>query len=435
MPFIAGAAIPDGAEDAYYTPTVSGDEASVYEHAARAIDRSLRVGAHGLPLMGSGDWNDGMNRVGHEGRGESVWLGWFLCKLVADFAPLARERGDDERALRWEAAAQGWKVALMGPAWDGQWFKRAFFDNGQALGSHANPEARIDLIAQAWAVLSKCAPPALQRMALAAVEEHLVDHDAGLLRLLDPPLVHALPSAGYIQAYPPGVRENGGQYSHGGVWALMAQAQFHLSLAKGAPGSPGRSDIGTGGDSAYRYFTYLSPAHRARHPTRGDAYGIEPYVMAGDVYTQPPYVGRGGWSWYTGAAAWMHRAAIESIFGLHQSAQALYFTPCLPSHWPVAELTLRRAGRTMRFILVRASAATALQAAAQARGPLSPHVPPHVHQQGHPQVHAQVHAQLLHPGEPLAWRELEAHTCFVIPLLKVPEQVPLPEHSTAATQP
>ena len=391
VPFIEGAAIPEGAEDAYYTPSVSRHDASVYEHAARAIDRSLRVGVHGLPLIGSGDWNDGMNRVGIEGRGESVWLGWFLCQLVADFAPLARERAELSRALRWETAAQGWKVALNGPAWDGQWFRRAFFDDGQALGSQANPEARIDLIAQAWAVLSRAAPPALQRMALAAVEAHLVDREAGLIKLLDPPLAHALPSAGYIQAYPPGVRENGGQYSHAGVWALMAQAQAQVDLAKIHPGS------NHGGDIAYRYFTYLSPAHRARHPTHGAGYGIEPYVMAGDVYTQPPYVGRGGWSWYTGAAAWMHRAAIESIFGLRQGAQELCFSPCLPSHWPQAELTLLRDGRTMRFVLVRATASEALETAAPCLGPPG--------------------AKLLRPGEPLNWAGLAPHTCFVIPLL------------------
>ncbi|MDO8252787.1 MAG: glucoamylase family protein [Rhodoferax sp.] len=387
VPFIEGAVIPEGAEDAYYTPTISTHDASVYEHAALAIDRSLRVGAHGLPLMGSGDWNDGMNRVGSEGRGESVWLGWFLFQLVADFAPLARERGDEMRALRWELAAKGWKVALNGPSWDGQWFKRAFFDDGQALGAQSNPEARIDLIAQAWAVLSKAAPPEFQRMALAAVEKHLVDHEAGLIKLLDPPLVLARPSAGYIQAYPPGVRENGGQYSHAGVWALMAQAQ--------APADPAMNTSGSrhGCDIAYRYFTYLSPAHRANHPTHGAVYGIEPYVMAGDVYTQPPYVGRGGWSWYTGAAAWMHRAAIESIFGLRQGPQELRFNPCLPSHWHQAELTLVRDGRTMRFILIRADTPAALAATA----------------------HWQ--ARLLHPGQALHWPGLALDSCFVIPLV------------------
>ncbi len=379
VPFIEGAAIPDGAEDAYYAPTVSSETASLYEHAARAIDRSLRVGAHGLPLIGTGDWNDGMNRVGHEGRGESVWLGWFLWRLVMDFAPLARERGQEERAGHWETAAQGWKAALGGEAWDGRWFKRAYFDDGSALGSHANAEACIDLIAQAWAVLSGAAPLPMQQLAMESVEAHLVDHDAGLIKLLDPPLLQAQPSAGYIQAYPPGVRENGGQYSHAGVWALMAQAKLN------APG-----------DLPYRYFTCLSPAHRAANPTQGAVYGIEPYVVAGDVYTQAPYVGRGGWSWYTGAAAWLHRAAIESIFGLQQGAESLHFTPCLPADWPQAELTLTRGSgadaRTMRFILMRQSALAALDA------------------------HAIGTAATLAPGQPLAWRVLPPQSCFVIAL-------------------
>ena len=384
--FIEGSAIPDGAEDAYYTPVASKLQATIYEHAARAIDRSLKVGIHGLPLMGTGDWNDGMNRVGHEGRGESVWLAWFLCQLVENFAPLARERGDMDRALKWEHAAEGWKVALVDSAWDGQWFKRAFFDDGSALGSHLKSEARIDLIAQAWSVLSGAASPALQRMALEALHDKLIDPDNGLIKLLDPPLAIASPSAGYIQAYPPGVRENGGQYSHGAVWALMAQAAFAKSL-------PELAESAKHGDLAYRYFTYLSPAHRANQPNYGAAYGIEPYVMAGDVYTQPPYVGRGGWSWYTGSASWMHRAATESIFGLQLGAELLSFTPCLPSHWPQAELKLVRGDRTMRFILHRSNAVDALKATTQ------------------------WNAQLLHRREPLQWTKLALKTCFVIPLL------------------
>ena len=346
--FIEGAEIPDGAEDAYYVPSVSDEQATLYEHCARTMDRSLATGAHGLPLMGTGDWNDGMNRVGHEGRGESVWLAWFLCDLVVRFAPVARQRGEIARAERWEAAAVGWRHALQAEAWDGQWYKRAFFDDGSALGSHVNDECRIDLIAQAWAALSNAAPPAFRRMALTALDTHLVDREAGLIRLLDPPLQHAQPSAGYIQAYPAGVRENGGQYSHAGVWALIAQAQSGH------------------GDTAYRYFTYLSPAHRTPDIESLAAYAIEPYVMAGDVYSQPPYIGRGGWSWYTGSAAWMHRAAIESMFGLAQQGSALRFTPCLPSHWPQAELTLRRAGASVRVIFARSDASRSWQAAEKA---------------------------------------------------------------------
>ena len=385
VPFLEGMEIPAGAEDAYYVPSVGQQTASVYEHAARAIDRSLRVGAHGLPLMGTGDWNDGMNRVGHEGRGESVWLAWFLCDVVAKFLPHAQQRGDAERAQRWLDASIGWKSALNKEAWDGQWYKRAFFDDGSPLGSHAAPECRIDLIAQAWAVLSQAAPPANQRMALAAIEQHLVDAEHGLVRLLEPPLQNAEPSAGYIQAYPPGVRENGGQYSHAAVWALMAQARA------------GHADI------AYRYFTFLSPAHRSRHPVRGAVYSIEPYVMAGDVYSAEPYAGRGGWSWYTGSAAWLHRAAIESMFGLDiEGGDTVRLAPCLPSHWPAAELTLRREGRSMRFILTR-SADPALSALIDTGK-----------------------AELLAPGAPVRWSEHSADRSFVIVLEPSAGTVPPP---------
>lgn len=376
VPFLAGEPVPEGAEDRYDTPVVSAEAASVYEHAARTIDHSLRVGVHGLPLIGTGDWNDGMNRVGHEGRGESVWLAWFLCRVVAEFAPIACARGQAERALRWEQAASGWQAALQGPAWDGAWYRRAFFDDGSPLGSAANAEARIDLIAQAWAVLSGAAPAGRQRLAMAAVEAQLVDADAGLVRLLDPPLVDARPNAGYIQAYPPGVRENGGQYAHAAVWALMAQAQ----LAQG----PG--DTAAAAALAWRGFTWISPAHRAADPLHGAAYGIEPYVVAGDICSQGPYIGRGGWSWYTGAAAWLHRAAVESIFGLQLDGDGLHCLPCLPAAWGQAELTLRRDGRALRLVFAREPAA------------LHPELP------------------RLAPGQRLRWHELPQHSEFVVPL-------------------
>ncbi|BAL97109.1 GH36-type glycosyl hydrolase domain-containing protein [Rubrivivax gelatinosus] len=342
--FIEGLEIPPGAEDIYGTPTVGAAVASVYEHAARAIDRSLRVGAHGLPLMGSGDWNDGMNRVGHEGRGESVWLAWFLCRVVADFGPLACARGEAERAGRWDEAAEGWRAALLGPAWDGRWYRRAFFDDGSVLGSAANTEARIDLVAQAWAVLSGVAPAERCGQALAAVQTELVDAEAGLIRLLHPPLAQAVPSAGYIQTYPPGVRENGGQYSHAAVWALMALLQH----------APAAADPQAEADRAWRWWQWLSPAHRAADPAQAEAYEAEPYVMAGDVYAAPPWTGRGGWSWYTGSAAWMQRAALESIFGLVLDGRWLSLRPALPGHWPQAALTLRRGALVLHLRLQRA---------------------------------------------------------------------------------
>jgi len=321
--FIEGPLIAEGAEDAYYAPQISTQTASVYEHCARTIDRSLLVGMHGLPLMGTGDWNDGMNRVGHEGKGESVWLGWFLCAVVRDFVPLAQARGDNARADKWLAARQGWVAALHDAGWDGAWFRRAFFDNGAPLGSSANAECRIDLIAQAWSVLSGASTEVFTRPAMQAMNEQLVDQEAGLLRLLTPPLQASQNNPGYIQAYPPGVRENGGQYSHAGVWAMMAQAQS--------------------GDheAAWESFKALSPAHRSQHPTRGLVYELEPYVLAGDVYSAPPYVGRGGWSWYTGSAAWLHRAALETLLGLTVRQGELSLSPRVPAHWPAFEITLR----------------------------------------------------------------------------------------------
>lgn len=389
VPFLQGTQIPPGAEDIYETPTPSAATASVYEHAARAIHHSLRVGAHGLPLMGGGDWNDGMNRVGDGGQGESVWLAWFLCAIATAWIPLARQRGDLLRARRWEHALAGWRTALAGQAWDGDWYSRAFFDDGTPLGSHTRQEGRIDLIAQAWAVLSGEVHQPRARQAMDAVETQLVDRDAGLIQLLAPPLRHANPSAGYIQAYPPGVRENAGQYAHAGVWALMAAAALAVQETTCANGA-------ANGDVAYRYFSYLSPAHRAAHASRGAVYGLEPYVMAADVYSQPPYVGRGGWSWYTGAAGWMHRAAVESILGLRLGAHELSVQPCLPSHWPRAEVTLVRDGRCLRFMLVR-------MAPGDDRHSLPEGAPPG--------------ARWLQAGERLRWSALAGEQCFVVPLV------------------
>ena len=371
--FIEGASIPPGQEDAYYAPDISSQSASLYEHCARTLDRSLPTGTHGLPLMGTGDWNDGMNRVGHEGRGESVWLAWFLCSVVQSFAPLAEARGDTVRAATWRAAREGWVKALHTHGWDGQWFRRAFFDNGEPLGSDANTECKIDMIAQAWAVLSGASSDAYTQPAMQAMKTLLIDNSAGLMHLLTPPftntadtvdaadkvekidtvetvdgadkvdavnsndLAHpvnthtAANNPGYIQAYPPGVRENGGQYNHAAVWALMAQAQS--------------GDV----EAAWESFKAISPFHRSAHPTRGPAYELEPYVMAGDIYGSAPYTGRGGWSWYTGSAAWLHRAALESMLGLQIKRGAVSLNPRVPAHWPAFEVTLKLDGRNITW--------------------------------------------------------------------------------------
>ncbi len=333
QPFLVGQQVPPGAEDVYETPGSTEHLASLYEHAARAIDRSLATGVHGLPLFGTGDWNDGMNRVGSEGRGESVWLAWFLCKVVDDFLPIAMARQDAVRVRNWQAARLGWAQSLDARAWDGRWYLRGYFDDGTPLGSASRPECSIDLIAQAWAVLSRAGEPARAREAMASACSHLLDTSSQVVRLLDPPLAHGTPYAGYIQSYPPGVRENGGQYNHGAVWALMALAQ----LGQREP--------------MWQMFTALSPAHRWMERRRGTAYAIEPYVMAGDVYTAPPWVGRGGWSWYTGSAGWLLRASVESICGVVLADGRVCVRPCLPAHWAVAEVSLRHNGQLHRIIV------------------------------------------------------------------------------------
>ena len=333
--FISGVAIPDGAEDAYYAPDVSDQSASVYEHCARTIDRSLALGSHGLPLMGTGDWNDGMNRVGNEGRGESVWLAWFLCSVTQGFAPLAQARGDTARADKWLSARDGWIAALHTHGWDGEWFRRAFFDNGAPLGSSSNAECRIDLIAQAWSVLSGASTDTFKQSAMQAMTQQLIDDDAGLLRLLTPPLEKSENSPGYIQAYPKGVRENGGQYNHAAVWAMMAQAQTGDAQA------------------AWESFKAMSPAHRSQHPTRGPVYELEPYVMAGDIYGAAPYTGRGGWSWYTGSAAWLYRGALETLLGLKIRQGELSMSPKVPAQWESFEITLKLNPADVRVVTVR----------------------------------------------------------------------------------
>ncbi len=331
-PFLQGDPVPPNQEDSYTTPIVGGEHASLYEHAARALDVSLMLGDHGMPLMGTGDWNDGMNRVGSGGKGESVWMAWFLAPLLKAFVPLALARGQTERAGRWQLVRHQVQRALQGAAWDGAWYRRAFFDNGALLGSATQSECRIDLIAQAWSVLSGMAPRARQLAAMAATESLLAR--PGLMPLLTPPLQFQQPSAGYIQAYPPGVRENGGQYNHAAVWALMAQAQLGHAA------------------EAWRLFTEISPAHRSIHPVHGPLYRLEPYAVAADVYTEAPYIGQGGWSWTTGSAAWLYRAALGSILGLQREGSRVRFAPCLPPHWPQAKLVIRHGGQRFRFHLL-----------------------------------------------------------------------------------
>jgi cyclic beta-1,2-glucan synthetase len=323
VPFLEGPALEPGHAESYFQPRVSQAHATLFEHCARALDQRLGVGAHGLPLMGSGDWNDGMNRVGRDGRGESVWLGWFLSTTLEEFARLASARGADQHAARWREHAGALRTALEEQGWDGAWYRRAYFDDGTPLGSDANTECRIDSIAQSWAVLSGAADPGRAALAMEAVDEHLVRREQGLVLLFAPPFDATELDPGYVKGYPPGLRENGGQYSHAAIWSVMAFAALG------------------DGDRAVELFSMLNPVNHASSRAGVLRYKVEPYALAADVYSQPPHVGRGGWTWYTGSAAWAYRAAIESILGLRLRGTTLHLDPCIPRAWPSYEVTVR----------------------------------------------------------------------------------------------
>ncbi len=323
VPFLSAAPLEPGEADRYFEPKASLETASLFEHCARALDRSLGVGRHGLPLMGSGDWNDGMNRVGAGGQGESVWLGWFLSANLGQFAGLADVRGESGRALAWRAHADALKFALERDGWDGDWYRRAFFDDGTPLGSATNDECRIDSIAQSWGVISGAADPERGRRAMAAVDEHLIRRGDGLVLLFTPSFDHSVLEPGYIKGYAPGVRENGGQYTHAAVWAMIAFAALG------------------DGDKAGELFAILNPINHASTRSGLYRYKVEPYVMAGDVYSEPPHAGRGGWSWYTGAAGWMYRAGVEWILGFRLRGTVLHLDPCIPRAWPGYEIQFR----------------------------------------------------------------------------------------------
>ena len=332
-PFLVGQALEPGESDSFFQPTASDQIASLYEHCALALDASLAVGGHGLPLIGGGDWNDGMNRVGQEGRGESVWLGWLLHAALGAFAGIADSRGDTQRADRWRAQMGALSAAIDKEAWDGDWYRRGWFDDGAPLGSAANEECRIDSIAQSWAVVSGAGPPDRAAQAMAAVERDLILPQDGLALLFTPPFDRSPRDPGYIKGYPPGLRENGGQYTHAAIWSVMAFA-------------------GLGeGDRATALFWMLNPINHAR--TRADVhrYKVEPYVIAADVYSAPGHVGRGGWTWYTGAAGWMQRAGVESVLGLRATHEKLFLNPCIPASWPGFEITLRRGGSRYDIIV------------------------------------------------------------------------------------
>jgi cyclic beta-1,2-glucan synthetase len=313
--YIEGRALHPGEESYYDLAQPSGLHESLYQHCVRAIEHSLPRGVHDLPLIGSGDWNDGMNRVGEAGRGESVWLGFFSCEVLQRFAEVARLHDDPVFAQRCDEEVARLRSALEQHAWDGAWYRRAWFDDGTPLGSADNDECRIDSIAQSWSVLSGMASPERRQQAMASLDKYLVRRDAGLIQLLDPPFDKSALDPGYIKGYVPGVRENGGQYTHAAIWATMAFAEL--------------------GDNAraWELLRMINPVSHGSDAGRMDVYKVEPYVVSADVYAVEPHVGRGGWSWYTGSAGWMYRLIVESLLGLRLEAGRLHFAPVLPGEW------------------------------------------------------------------------------------------------------
>ncbi len=357
VPFIEGEVLAPDEHERFFEPAVSSESASLYEHAARALDASLALGPHGLPPIGGGDWNDGMNRVGQAGRGESVWLGWFLIANLRQFAAVAEARGETRRAEIWRSHAASLAVAAEREAWDGDWYRRGWFDDGTPLGSSANEECRIDSIAQSWAVLSGAADPARAARAMAAVDRELILPQESLALLFTPPFNKTPLDPGYIKGYPPGIRENGGQYTHAALWSVMAYA----ALGEG--------------DKAAALFWILNPINHARNRSDAYRYAVEPYVVAADVYAAPRRAGRGGWTWYTGSAAWMQRAGIEAILGVRRRGEWLEVDPCIPRTWPGFEVSLRFGGARYEIVVANPDGVLRGVAAAKLDGEVLPDRP------------------------------------------------------------
>ena len=329
-------------EDSYYDmPARSSEHGTLYDHCVRAIRNGLRFGEHGLPLIGSCDWNDGMDKVGEHGKGESVWLAFFLCEVLKRFAEVAELRQDLDFATECRAQAKKLAANVEQNAWDGEWYRRAYFDDGTPLGSHTNEECQIDSISQSWGVLSGAADPVRVRGAMEQVNQRLVRRDSGIIQLLDPPFDKAGPNPGYIRGYVPGVRENGGQYTHAAIWTAMAFARL--------------------GDTerAWELARMINPVIHGGTPEGVAKYKVEPYVVTADVYAVAPHVGRGGWSWYTGSSGWMYRLIIESLLGLTRTAHHLEMTPRMPAGWNTFTLTYRYGSSSYVIRVVKGEGSTA----------------------------------------------------------------------------
>jgi cyclic beta-1,2-glucan synthetase len=334
-PFITMRPLEPAEHEIYDLPSVTAETASIYEHCVRALRRACTQGDHGLPLIGTGDWNDGMNRVGGEGRGESVWLGWFLITTLRSFAGVADERNDSTTAASLREQADAYASAVHEHGWDGEWYRRAYFDDGSPLGSAQNDECSIDAIAQSWSVISGAAPPERQQQAMASLEKHLIHNDSRIIQLLTPPFDHTPRDPGYIKGYLPGVRENGAQYTHAALWTVLATAK------------QGRVD------RAFELFQMINPLTRATNAASLETYKVEPYVVAADVYTAKGQLGRGGWTWYTGSASWLYRIGLESILGFEKRGAALVIRPCVPESWQGYSIAYRYGSSTYDIVVER----------------------------------------------------------------------------------
>jgi cyclic beta-1,2-glucan synthetase len=335
VPFLEGPPLGEHEQEKVFVPAVSQQSASVWEHCCRALNHAGRLGAHGLPLFGSGDWNDGLNRVGREGRGESTWLAWFLATVLESLATLAETR-DPDLASGWRRQRAALANAMENSAWDGEWYLRGFFDDASPLGSHVNPEARIDSLPQSWAVLSEAAEPGRARTSVEAADRNLVREEDRLVLLFTPPFDHSQPHPGYIMGYPPGIRENGGQYTHGALWLAAAWAR-----------------LGEGGH-AVRLLNMMNPIERCREMASVERYRGEPYVAAADVYAAPGKEGQCGWTWYTGSASWMYRIWIEEVLGFQLRGNRLAIRPALPPEWPGFTMIYRAGSATYRITVEQA---------------------------------------------------------------------------------
>jgi len=331
VPFRKGAPLEVGEEERYGEYATTAEAFTLYEHCRRALEKGTTAGAHGLPLMGGGDWNDGMNRVGIKGRGESVWLGWFLYATLMRFAELCNCKGDMEQAAIYRQHAHDLSKTIEANAWDGAWYRRAYYDDGTPLGSTANGECQIDSIAQSWSVLSGAGDPARAVQAMESVANRLVRQDDQLMLLLTPPFDRTARDPGYIKGYPPGIRENGGQYTHAALWAVWAFAELGQE------------------DRAEALFRLLNPVYHSDTPEKVERYAVEPYVVTADVYSAPSHTGRGGWTWYTGSSAWMYRLGLEAILGIRRMGQVLQINPCIPKSWQNYQVAYRVGETTLQI--------------------------------------------------------------------------------------